>query len=191
MVDPSKRSLKKPISKKNNSRSRARKSRKFVNDISCTIQSYYRMENLSRMTRSRQQAENEERKAQDVARNIVDTILTLRCPNRKCQKAFLDFDGCFTLECHQCGVSFCAWCVRFNDWNHGTVHQHVDRCDAASRAGTQHPFYIFVEHQRERRRTLVINRLRHENQRTVRRVLDIINTNLEELGINISITDLS
>lgn len=34
-----------------------------------------------------------------LSRHVCDKILTLRCPNRECEQAFLDFDGCFAITC--------------------------------------------------------------------------------------------
>jgi hypothetical protein len=36
-----------------------------------------------------------------LGRFVRDMILTLRCPNRECEQAFLDFDGCFAITCNK------------------------------------------------------------------------------------------
>ena len=40
---------------------------------------------------------------------VVETILTLSCP--RCHQAFVDFDGCFALNCGRCRAAFCAYCL--------------------------------------------------------------------------------
>jgi hypothetical protein len=56
---------------------------------------------------------------------VIDEILTLRC--LRCAQAFLDFEGCFALECGTCPCRFCGWCLR----DCGTdAHPHVATCAA-------------------------------------------------------------
>jgi hypothetical protein len=56
---------------------------------------------------------------------IIEEILTPRCP--RCKTAFIDFDGCFALTCsnNTCGCGFCAYC--FSDCGHD-AHGHVAAC---------------------------------------------------------------
>lgn len=49
-----------------------------------------------------------EREAADIRESILNDILTLKCPH--CDRAFLDFQGCFALVCI-CKGNFCAWCL--------------------------------------------------------------------------------
>lgn len=53
----------------------------------------------------------EERDAELARMNIVDQVLTLRCPG--CKGAFVDFHGCFALTYSRsnCNTSFCTWCL--------------------------------------------------------------------------------
>ena len=55
---------------------------------------------------------------------IVENILTLKCP--KCDKAFVDFDGCLALQCN-CGTYFCGKCMEEFDSNRD-AHNHVLVC---------------------------------------------------------------
>ena len=54
---------------------------------------------------------------------VVNEILTLRCP--RCQQAFFDFDGCFSIRCSTCQCSFCGWCLK--DCG-SDAHSHVKTC---------------------------------------------------------------
>ncbi|GMI16557.1 hypothetical protein TrLO_g716 [Triparma laevis f. longispina] len=64
----------------------------------------------------------EQLKIEQYLRAVRDIMLTLYCP--RCSKAFLDFEGCFSLKCSQqtCGCSFCA--VYLKDCG-GDAHAHV------------------------------------------------------------------
>ncbi len=123
-----------------------------------------------------------EQRAQRVAKSIIDTILTLRCPKARCGQAFVDFVGCHTLTCHRCNTSFCGRCLKYKSWNHERVHNHVQVCEVFPSFGQQY--------QRERRRMLVIRRLKTQDRNTITRVLSIIDTNLREIGISISESDV-
>ena len=85
-------------------------------------------------------------------RHIVDTLLTLKCP--QCSAAFLDFNGCFALTCHRCKCGFCGWCLQACG---ADAHAHVANCRhnvAPNRNvfGTQQQFQ---QAQRARRQRLV------------------------------------
>ena len=54
---------------------------------------------------------------------VVNEILTLRCP--RCEQAFFDFDGCFSIKCNNCPCSFCGWCLE--DCG-DDAHPHVRMC---------------------------------------------------------------
>ena len=55
--------------------------------------------------------------------HIVERILTLCCP--RCAQAFVDFDGCFALNCGRCRAAFCAYCLA--DCGRD-AHAHVGAC---------------------------------------------------------------
>jgi len=60
--------------------------------------------------------------------HIIDNILTIKCPNPRCQLAFImdaDFDACFALSCTGCGHGFCGWCLIDCD---SDSHEHAARC---------------------------------------------------------------
>jgi hypothetical protein len=66
-------------------------------------------------------------------KHIEEEIMLLRCPNPKCRRAFVDFNGCAALTCRGargeagCGASFCGFClVDCGDDKH--AHKHVANC---------------------------------------------------------------
>ena len=64
------------------------------------------------------------RKVLMARKHIIDKILTLSCP--RCGQVFVDFAGCYALECHYCKCNFCGWCLADcgND-----AHAHVRQCN--------------------------------------------------------------
>jgi hypothetical protein len=52
-----------------------------------------------------------EERMQRYRREIIDSVLTLKCP--RCSSAFVDYDGCDALTCGnpRCGCNFCALCL--------------------------------------------------------------------------------
>ena len=61
--------------------------------------------------------------------HIIEELLTIKCPNRRCQMVFVmdkDFDDCFALKCSGCGANFCGWCLR--DFGKADAHAHVVAC---------------------------------------------------------------
>jgi len=113
---------------------------------------------------------------------IVDEILTLRCP--RCKQAFLDFDGCFALKCNVCSCGFCGWCLKDcgND-----AHSHVLTCQskvvgAESYFGTKEQF---LAAQNKKRREQVIEFLEQLSTEDQLLTLNSIKTDLEDLGIDI------
>ena len=61
--------------------------------------------------------------------HIIEELLTIKCPNRGCQMAFImdnRFDECFALKCTGCGSHFCGWCLR--DFGKADAHAHVTGC---------------------------------------------------------------
>ena len=54
--------------------------------------------------------DNDEREAARLRLEVVENILTLRCP--RCKMAFVDYTGCAALECTNCKAAFCALCLK-------------------------------------------------------------------------------
>jgi hypothetical protein len=121
-----------------------------------------------------------ERNAHLLRMQIVNDILTLKCP--RCKAAFIDFEGCFALTCENrsCNAAFCAWCL----FDCGSdAHSHVAHCPEGN--GRYHgSFDAFEAHHRRRKQTKVRERLTQENDSDVRRmVLDLLRKDLEHSGI--------
>lgn len=130
----------------------------------------------------------DERRAETVRLEIVEKILTLRCPKPGCGKAFLDFDGCFALSCSLCSIQFCAWCV---DHYGVEIHHHVATCDKASKRGYFHSRDTFEEHHRGRRKRLIVEKLKEEAVGVRERILARLSVDFRDLGIMIGDADLS
>ena len=65
------------------------------------------------------EAEIEERVRKEMAnshgiekhrQHIIENILTLRCPSKRCRAAYFEFDGCLSVMCSKCRTHFCAVC---------------------------------------------------------------------------------
>ncbi len=149
-----------------------------VNDIA-----YYRMEK-----NQLEQGGGEVRiscweRSDTVAKHILNDVLTLRCPNKECRLAFIDYSGTEAVRCAGCSKRFCAWCL-------GNCEMaDVDNCRqrTCDENGTLLPFN---EHQRKRRRLLVIRELRCRPAQILRPVLVSIQGNLKELDIEITEDDV-
>ena len=50
-----------------------------------------------------------EKSVDDHVKEIIETVLTLRCP--RCGQAFVDFTNCFALTCSRDHCKFCAYCL--------------------------------------------------------------------------------
>ena len=85
----------------------------------------------------------EEREAEKIRLDLIENVLTLRCP--RCKTAFLDYTGCAALTCSTCKAGFCAICLKDcgND-----AHAHVVRCPENSEGGVFIPEVTFNEHHR-------------------------------------------
>jgi len=116
-------------------------------------------------------------------REIVENILTLKCP--RCKTAFVDFDGCFALSCSQCGCGFCAYCLS-DCGNSAAAHEHVRACPNSLNRGDYYgSFVLFERAQQLRRRGLVQTYLRDKvPQRERNSVLEAIAQDLGEIGID-------
>lgn len=128
----------------------------------------------------------DERQAENLRLEIINEILTLHCP--QCKMPFLDFMGCFALQCSSCKIEFCAWCIEHNALD---VHSHVVTCPERSADGFFHSESVFMEHHRKRRTLAIIERLRTETQAVQRRVLHRMRQEFQDLKIVISERDVS
>lgn len=148
--------------------------------------------------KSRMQAEFEriqkiqdvnQRRAETLRLEIVEKVLTLRCPREQCGAAFDDFDGCFALSCHACHANFCAWCV--SHWTIGDVHGHVALCKESLDPGQMYSTKDkFSQRHRQKRRAKVIALLQEEGKEVQAKALECLEKNLRDLDIYISIADI-
>ena len=123
----------------------------------------------------------DEREANRVRLEIVEEIMTLRCP--RCKTAFADFEGCFALRCNpRCGAGICAWCLK--DCG-SDAHAHVLVCPERRVEGYFAEIELFNEHHARRREKLVrakFNLQTRDVQAYLRRLLE---KDLKDLGITL------
>ena len=129
--------------------------------------------------------DKEERDVELLNLEIINDILNLQCPT--CKMVFVDYDGCNALTCgnRNCNSHFCAWClVRCPD--SAATHNHVRACRENLNPGD---YFSTVEqfngHHKQRKRKLVIDRLRNRESKVVNGVLSKINNELRIQGIPI------
>jgi len=128
-----------------------------------------------------------ERKVAQVRSEIIEDVLTLRCP--KCRVAFDDFEGCFSLTCSNraCQIQFCAWCL--DHYDELDCHSHVATCPHASKPGYFHSKEIFRTHHQKRQKRKIVERLKHEKE-DGRKILLALQNDLRDLSITISETEI-
>jgi hypothetical protein len=101
------------------------------------------------------------RKAHVLRQEIVNNILTLKCPRALCSMAFVDFERCFALTCPGCKCGFCAWCLK----DCGTdAHAHVLQCPEGIRGSYHGTFQQFQSHHDARKCRLIDSKLQSEAQ---------------------------
>lgn len=128
-----------------------------------------------------QALDEQQRRVRAVRNHIAEEILTLKCP--RCGQAFLDFVGCFALQCSRCPCGFCAWCGA--DSGGSNAHEHVRNCrekppGADVFFGT---FEQFEAAQRRRRRRLLHQFLPSLDVQTRAAVLHEMRRDLGDLGL--------
>ncbi|EEH55031.1 uncharacterized protein MICPUCDRAFT_68871 [Micromonas pusilla CCMP1545] len=138
--------------------------------------------------------------------HVVEKILTLSCP--RCTQAFVDFEGCFALNCSRCRAAFCAYCLADCGKD---AHAHVGSCPEgaaslkamkskekaagggggggggarglAGQGTTYGTRAMFDESQKRRRcKHLVLYLERHDGE-TQSKILEGVKTELADLGI--------
>eukprot|EP00042_Codosiga_hollandica_P055477 m.778823 g.778823 ORF g.778823 m.778823 type:complete len:722 (-) comp59124_c0_seq3:3874-6039(-) len=120
-----------------------------------------------------------------VRKHISDEILTLKCPT--CNKAFLDFTGCWALQCSSCPTYFCGWCFKPGPGSRA-AHECAATCgipfaSPTSRYHVDNALVVFERHhlgRRSRELTTYLGTLRSEIQTAV---LPQIEPLLKELGL--------
>ena len=141
--------------------------------------------------RIQQIADLDLRKAETIRLEVINEILTLRCPKKDCHMAFVEFEGCFALTCSNaaCGAGFCAWCLA--DCGRD-AHAHVAACPAAPLGmdGYFHSLAVFQEHHQKRKKRLVIQRLEQEEPDVRKCALKRLERELADLHIPITLAEL-
>eukprot|EP00927_Polykrikos_kofoidii_P033663 TRINITY_DN2848_c1_g1_i1.p1 TRINITY_DN2848_c1_g1~~TRINITY_DN2848_c1_g1_i1.p1 ORF type:complete len:1314 (+),score=241.86 TRINITY_DN2848_c1_g1_i1:354-3944(+) len=128
-----------------------------------------------------QALDESQRRTRSVRNHIVEEILTLKCP--RCGQAFLDFVGCFALQCSRCPCGFCAWCGADSGGNN--AHEHVRNCREKPMGADVFfgSFEQFEAAQRRRRRRLLQRFLPTLDAQTRRSVLAEMRRDLQDLGL--------
>jgi hypothetical protein len=126
--------------------------------------------------------DEEEREAARMRLDIVNEVLTLRCP--RCKLAFLDYEGCAALTCaaSTCKAGFCAMCLK--DCG-ADAHPHVPRCPE-NRSGMYVPAAVFKEHHRKRQEVIINEKLKGLSAKTRGMLLEKIGKDLRDLRINVN-----
>eukprot|EP00227_Mantoniella_beaufortii_P011902 CAMPEP_0197585290 /NCGR_PEP_ID=MMETSP1326-20131121/7628_1 /TAXON_ID=1155430 /ORGANISM="Genus nov. species nov., Strain RCC2288" /LENGTH=297 /DNA_ID=CAMNT_0043149767 /DNA_START=318 /DNA_END=1208 /DNA_ORIENTATION=- len=134
-------------------------------------------------------------KLRSAKEHVIEGILTLCCP--RCKQAFVDFDGCFALNCSRCSAAFCAYCLA--DCGRD-AHQHVGTCPEgkdslkAAKGGANrmiggHPATVygdkdaFETSQKRRRCKHMALYLEKFDEATRQQVLDSCKQELDDLKI--------
>ncbi len=129
-------------------------------------------------------AAGRDRAVMQARKNIIENILTLKCPRLNCRRAFVDFDGCFALTCCACASEFCAYCLQ--DCGR-QAHRHVASCQYNIAPGKSvfASIQLFEGSQRERRTRLLKEYLAQHVEAGVRGALiEAMERDLADLGID-------
>jgi len=119
----------------------------------------------------------QERKVHDSRKHITEEILTLKCPRENCRQAFLDFDGCYALNCSKCNCGFCAYCLK--DCGRD-AHAHVANCPIGGNRGV-YGGGNFAAVQLERRKRLLREHFRTLDADICAQVIDLCRIDLQDL----------
>jgi hypothetical protein len=112
--------------------------------------------------------------------HIIENILTLKCPNNRCKKAFLDYDGCVALKCSVCPQFFCGKCLKKTN-NKDTNHAHVAQClPSGSYYATENEFNKFQALRRMQIINKYLEKFTEEQKITIK---EACNKDFVDLGI--------
>ena len=122
----------------------------------------------------------DEREATKLRLDIIEQILTLRCP--RCKAAFTDFSGCFALTC-RCSAGFCAWCLK--DCG-ADAHSHIPGCVENGTPGDVFgSFERFNQHHQQRRQRLVREKFHSQSREVQNHLRRLLVKDLADLKITI------
>lgn len=148
------------------------------------IESRLMLENEVRLKKEKQRLaalSAEEREVQQVRFDIVENILTLKCPKQNCRQAFIDFNGCYALTCGRCGCGFCAYCLKECGRD---AHAHVGRCPQGNGRGLfggNRGLREFNNVQKARKQRLVNEKLRSLTIVLRKKVEEVIRADIADL----------
>lgn len=122
-------------------------------------------------------------------RYIIENIINLLCP--RCRTPFVDFDGCFALNCTMCSCKFCAWCLSDcgEECSFTQHHSHVMSCPSAPahrQNGYSGTLAEFQDAQNIRRARMITEYIADniQGESTRKMLRDVISQDLEDLGID-------
>jgi len=145
----------------------------------CAEQEHLYRQRLAAMHEELQRAAAADHEVYQHRIHIAENVLTLKCP--RCQRAFVDFDGCFALKCSGCRCGFCAWCLQDCGQD---AHAHVLACPASLQRGQYHSTWDqFTAAQRDRRQNDVLEYLRPLHVDVRARVLQACARDFADLGL--------
>lgn len=124
--------------------------------------------------------DQEERMAERLRLEIIEEILTLRCPRCKC--AFIDYSGCAALTCCKCSAGFCALCLQ--DCG-SDAHQHVANCKENPSRDVWITEEIFNKHHSKRREVLIKYKIKNKDAKTKNLLCKKMDREFRDLGIKV------
>ena len=125
--------------------------------------------------------DKEEQMAERLRLDIIEKILTLRCP--RCKLAFVDYEGSAALWCSSCKAGFCAFCLK--DCG-DDAHAHVANCPE----NTYRSFYItqdqFNAHHSKRRQDRINDQIKNQTDKTKQILCKKMEKDFRDLGIQVN-----
>lgn len=126
--------------------------------------------------------DKEEQMAERLRLQIIEDIMTLRCPRCKC--AFLDYEGCAALTCNHCKAGFCALCLE--DCG-SDAHRHVVNCKDNPFKSLHISAEQFNKHHSKRRENLINEKIKDQTDKTKDLIWKKMEKDFRDLGININL----
>jgi hypothetical protein len=126
-----------------------------------------------------------EREVERIRLSIIEEILTLKCP--RCKVAFIDYSGSAALTCanNGCRAGFCACCLM--DCGVNSSYAHLVGCPSNPTRAMYITLDAFNKLHCERRKQLIVERLRKETREVQQRLLISMKREFQDLGIQINI----
>ena len=125
--------------------------------------------------------DQDERDAERMRLDIIEDILTLRCP--RCKIAFIDYEGCAALICSCCKAGFCAFCLIDCGDN---AHSHLPICNQNLNKQTYIALPEFNIRQSKRRQDLINEKIKDFALKAKTLLLKKMSKDLTDLGIAIN-----